>query len=78
MLKIIFARDCRRKEFGEMKFILNINNHVKVNNEVGEFFIYVYKNLMDKYIYLENDKCEADDVIGVLTKKLYKIIKYIL
>ncbi len=69
---IIFGRDCRRKEIWRNEIYPQYKQSRKVNNEVGEFFIYVYKNLMDKYTYLENERCEADDVIGVLTKKLYK------
>ena len=59
------------KIFGEMIFISPHKQSRKVNNEVVNF-VYVYKNLLDKYTYLENERCEADDVIGVLTKKLYK------
>ena len=71
-VKIIFARDCRRKEIWRNEIYPQYKQSRKVNNEVGEFFIYVYKNLLDKYTYLENEKCEADDIIGVLTKNLYK------
>jgi 5'-3' exonuclease len=69
---IIFSRDCRRKDIWRNDIYPQYKQSRKVNNEVGEFFIYVYNNLMDKYIYLENNRCEADDVIGVLTKNLYK------
>ena len=69
---IIFGRDCRRKDIWRNDIYPQYKQSRKVNNEVGEFFVYVYKNLLDKYTYLENERCEADDVIGVLTKKLYK------
>ena len=71
-VKIIFARDCRRKEIWRNEIYPQYKQSRKVNNEVGEFFIFAYNNLIDKYIYLENDKCEADDIIGVLTKNLYE------
>lgn len=69
---IIFGRDCKRKDIWRNDIYPQYKQSRKVNNEIGEFFVYVYKNLLDKYTYLENERCEADDVIGVLTKKLYE------
>jgi len=69
---IIFARDCRRTEIWRNDIYPQYKQSRKVNNEVGDFFVYVYKNLIEKYTYLENERCEADDIVGILTKKLYK------
>lgn len=68
---IIFARDCRRVEIWRNDIYPQYKQSRKVNNEVGDFFAYVYNNLIEKYTYLENERCEADDIVGVLTKKLY-------
>lgn len=71
-VKIIFAKDCRREEIWRNSIYPEYKQTRKVNNEVGEFFKYTYNNLINKYSYLECDKCEADDLIGILTKDLYK------
>jgi 5'-3' exonuclease len=70
--KIIFGKDCKRKEIWRNKLYPNYKKSRKENNEIGEFFAYAYKNIIEKYIYIENQHCEADDVIGVLTKHLYE------
>lgn len=70
--KIIFGKDCKRKEIWRNKLYPNYKKSRKENNEVGEFFLYAYKNIIKQYTYIENDYCEADDVIGVLTKHLYE------
>jgi 5'-3' exonuclease len=68
---VIFGKDCRRNEIWRNELYPNYKKSRKENNEVGEFFKYAYKNVISKYTYIDNDKCEADDVIGVLTKNLY-------
>ena len=69
---IIFAKDCRRNDIWRNELFPEYKKSRKVNNEVGEFFIHTYKNIIHKYNYISVDKCEADDIIGVLTKELYK------
>lgn len=69
---IIFGKDCRRKDIWRNELYPDYKKSRKENNEVGEFFMYTYKNIIDNYTYIENNNCEADDVIGVLTKNLYK------
>ncbi len=71
-VKIIFARDCRRSQIWRNEIYPQYKQSRKVNNEVGDFFIYVYEKVISKYNCIENDKCEADDIVGVLTKTLYK------
>ncbi len=69
---VIFGKDCRRKEIWRNELYPDYKKSRKENNEVGEFFKYTYENIISKYTYIDNDKCEADDIIGVLTKELYK------
>jgi len=69
---IIFGKDCRRVDIWRNDLYPQYKQSRKVNNEVGDFFVYIYNNVIDKYTYIENNRCEADDVIGVLTKKLYE------
>ena len=47
-VKIIFARDCRRKEIWRNEIYPQYKQSRKVNNEVREFFIYVYKRVNKK------------------------------
>tara|TARA_B100000575_G_scaffold285832_1_gene281682 strand:+ start:563 stop:1360 length:798 start_codon:yes stop_codon:yes gene_type:complete len=70
--EIIFAKDCKRNDIWRNELFPEYKKNRKVNNEVGEFFIHTYKNIIHKYNYINVDKCEADDIIGVLTKELYK------
>ena len=51
-VKIIFAKDCRKREIWRNSIYPDINKSRKVNNEVGEFFKYTYNNLINKYSYL--------------------------
>ena len=69
---IIFGKDCRRKDIWRNEIYPDYKKSRKENNEVGDFFMYVYKNIINNYTYIDNNKCEADDVIGILTKELYK------
>ena len=71
-IEIIFAKDCKRNDIWRNELFPEYKKSRKVNNEVGEFFIHTYKNIIHKYNYISVDKCEADDIIGVLTKELYK------
>jgi len=70
--KIIFGKDCKRSTIWRNELYSDYKKSRKENNEVGEFFLYTYKNIIQQYNYIENNKCEADDVIGVLTKHLHK------
>lgn len=69
---IIFGKDCKRKDIWRNEIYPEYKKTRKTDNEVGNFFQYTYENIIDKYVYIYNDKCEADDIIGVLTKYLYK------
>ena len=69
---VIFGKDCRRKEIWRNELYPDYKKSRKENNEVGEFFKYTYENIINNYTYIGNNKCEADDIIGVLTKELYK------
>ena len=71
-IEIIFAKDCKRNDIWRNELFPEYKKSRKVNNEVGEFFIHTYKNIIHKYNYISVDNCEADDIIGVLTKELYK------
>lgn len=71
-IEIIFAKDCKRNDIWRNELFPEYKKSRKVNNEIGEFFIHTYKNIIHKYNYISIDKCEADDIIGVLTKELYK------
>ena len=71
-VKVIFAKDCRREDIWRNSIYSEYKQSRKVNNEIGDFFKYTYKNLIEKYNYLECENCEADDLIGTLTKDLYK------
>ena len=71
-IKIIFAKDCKRNDIWRNELFPEYKKSRKVNNEIGEFFIHTYNNIINKYNYISVDKCEADDIIGVLTKELYK------
>ena len=71
-IEIIFAKDCKRNDIWRNELFPEYKKSRKINNEVGEFFIHTYKNIINKYNYISIDKCEADDIIGVLTKELYK------
>tara|TARA_B000000565_G_C23770201_1_gene371941 strand:- start:8 stop:787 length:780 start_codon:yes stop_codon:yes gene_type:complete len=71
-IKVIFAKDCRRDDIWRNNIYSEYKQTRKVNNEVGDFFKYTYNNLIQKYNYLECENCEADDLIGILTKNLYK------
>ena len=71
-IKIIFAKDCKRNDIWRNELFPEYKKSRKVNNEIGEFFIHTYNNIIHKYNYISVDKCEADDIIGVLTKELYK------
>ena len=71
-IEIIFAKDCKRNDIWRNELFPEYKKSRKVNNEIGEFFIHTYKNIIHKYNYISVDKCEADDIIGVLTKELYK------
>lgn len=68
---LIFGKDCKRKNIWRNELYSEYKKSRAVNNEIGEFFIYIYNNIISKYNYIENDKCEADDVIGTLTNYLY-------
>ena len=70
--EIIFAKDCKRNDIWRNELFPEYKKSRKVNNEIGEFFIHTYKNIIHKYNYISVDNCEADDIIGVLTKELYK------
>ena len=69
---VIFGKDCRRNQIWRNELYPDYKKSRKENNEVGEFFKYTYTNTISKYTYIDNDKCEADDIIAVLTKELYK------
>ena len=69
---IIFAKDCKRKKIWRNELYSEYKNTRAENNEVGKMFIYTYNNILNKYNFIENDCCEADDVIGVLTTNLYE------
>ncbi len=69
---IIFGKDCRRSEIWRNDVYPQYKQSRKVNNEVGDFFAHIYTNIIDKYTFIENERCEADDVIGILTKSLYE------
>ena len=71
-IEIIFAKDCKRNDIWRNELFPEYKKSRKINNEVGEFFIHTYKNIINKYNYISVYKCEADDIIGVLTKELYK------
>lgn len=71
-IKIIFAKDCRRKDIWRNEIFPNYKQNRKINVEVGDFFLYTYNNIIEKYNYIEMEKCEADDIIGILTKELCK------
>jgi len=71
-VKVIFAKDCRREDIWRNHIYSEYKQTRKVNNEIGDFFKYTYNNLISKYTHLECDECEADDLIGILTKDLYK------
>lgn len=71
-IKIIFGKDCKRKDIWRNEIFPDYKQSRKINNEVGEFFIYTYEKIINNYNYIEIEKCEADDVIGVLTKYLSK------
>ena len=71
-IKIIFAKDCKRKNIWRNEIFADYKQSRKINNEVGEFFIYTYNNIIKNFNYIDVDKCEADDIIGILTKKLYQ------
>ena len=70
-IEIIFAKDCKRNDIWRNELFPEYKKSRKVNNEIGEFFIHTYKNIIHKYNYISVNKCEADDLIGVLTKELY-------
>ena len=69
---IIFGKDCKRSEIWRNDIYPQYKQSRKVNNEIGDFFVYIYNNIIQEYTYIENNRCEADDVIGVLTKHLCK------
>lgn len=69
---VIFGKDCRRKEIWRNEIYPDYKKSRKENNEVGDFFMYTYKNIINNYTYIDNNNCEADDIIGILTKELYK------
>ena len=69
---VIFGKDCKRKEIWRNELYPDYKKSRKENNEVGDFFMYTYKNIINNYTYIYNNNCEADDIIGVLTKNLYK------
>lgn len=69
--KVIFGKDCKRKEIWRNEIYPNYKKSRAVNNEVGDFFIYTYEHIINNYTYIENNHCEADDIIGILTKHLY-------
>jgi len=71
-IEIIFAKDCKRNDIWRNELFPEYKKSRKVNNEIGEFFVHTYNNIIHKYNYISVDKCEADDIIGVLTKELYK------
>lgn len=71
-IEIVFAKDCKRNDIWRNQLFPEYKKSRKVNNEIGEFFIHTYKNIIHKYNYISVDKCEADDIIGVLTKELYR------
>ena len=69
---IIFGKDCKRSEIWRNDIYPQYKQSRKINNEIGGFFAYIYNNIIDKYTFIENNRCEADDVIGILTTKLYE------
>ena len=71
-VKIILARDCRRRNIWRNELLPSYKASRKVNTEVGEFFIYTYDNIIKNYNCISVDNCEADDIIGIITKNLYK------
>ena len=69
---VIFAKDCKRSDIWRNKLYLEYKKSRKTDQEVGKFFKFTYNNIIKNYFYIENNTCEADDIIGVLTKNLYK------
>lgn len=70
--KIIFAKDCKRSDIWRNKIYPQYKASRKTDNQIKDIFIYVMNNTIDKYNCIENSECEADDIIGILTKSLYK------
>lgn len=69
---VIFAKDCKRNDIWRNELYSDYKKSRKTDQEIGKFFIYTYNNIIKNYCYIENNTCEADDIIGVLTNKLCK------
>jgi len=67
---IIFAKDCQRCDIWRNDIYPDYKKSRKVDNEIGPFFKHTYLNIIQKYNYIECDHCEADDIIGIITKKI--------
>ena len=72
---VIFAKDCQRCNIWRNDIYPEYKKSRKVDNEVGPFFKYTYSNIINKYNYIECNNCEADDVIGIITKNMIKYDK---
>ena len=69
---IIFAKDCQRCNIWRNNIYPEYKKSRKVDNEVGPFFKYTYSNIINKYNYIECNNCEADDIIGIISKNMIK------
>ena len=69
---VIFAKDCQRCNIWRNNIYPDYKKSRKVDNEIGAFFKYTYSNIINKYHYIECDNCEADDIIGIITKNIVK------
>ena len=67
---VIFAKDCQRCNIWRNELYPDYKKTRKVDNEVGSFFKFTYNNIINNYNYIECDNCEADDIIGVITKDI--------
>ena len=69
---IIFAKDCQRCNIWRNEIYSDYKKSRKVDNEIGPFFKYTYSNIINNYNYIECDNCEADDIVGIITKNILK------
>ena len=73
---VIFGKDCKRSEIWRNELYPNYKKSRKTDVQIKDFFIYTYNNIISTLNILENETCEADDVIAVCTKHIIKTEPY--
>ena len=73
---VIYGKDCKRTEIWRNELYPNYKKSRKTDDQIKDFFIYTYKNIISTLNVLENENCEADDVIAVSTRHIIKTEPY--